>query len=173
MMEAGDVWRDGMAGVAWLTGNMPDDSWVIRGPDSSSYRDRTANLHRNVTQTCVLASKRLEQLAWFGLLEEPTKSMKMLSGYLGRWATLRHRTNTNAHKPRVVLDAEERAFVESLMPMDVWLFKYARRLFEARWAHFVIGDGDVVVPQLPPCPPQKQVHIEPNGDVLVTRGCCG
>ena len=169
MMEVGDVWRDGMASVAWLTGNTRSDSWVIRGSDSLSYLERAERLHENVTETCLLAAKRLEQLAWFGLLEEPVRSSRMLSDYLGNWATLHHRTNTNAKKPRVVLSAGERAFVESLMPMDAWLYKYAQRLFEARWAHFVLGH-ELGAPRMPAFPPQTEGTLLPSGDVLVTSG---
>lgn len=172
LMEAEEVWRDGMAGVAWLTGNTRSDGWVVRGPDSLSYLERAERLHRNITETCLLAARRLEQLAWFGLLEEPVRSGRMLSDYLGRWATIQSRFNTNTKKRRISLGADERAFVESLMPMDVWLYKYAQRLFERRWAHLVLGH-EFVLPHMPPFPPQRKVNLLPSGNVLVTSGYAG
>ena len=41
--------------------------------------------------------------------------------------------------------------VKKNVPKDMWLYEYAKRLFEARWDYFN-GKGSYIHPQLPPLP---------------------
>jgi hypothetical protein len=53
----------------------------------------------------------------------------------------------------VSLSNEVVARLEGYLPQDIWLYKYAKRLFEARWNFFTSKDGaDYIHPDLPPLP---------------------
>ena len=44
--------------------------------------------------------------------------------------------NMNGHnKNRHLLDATDEK-IRSYLPCEIWLYEYARRLFEARWNHY-------------------------------------
>ena len=44
--------------------------------------------------------------------------------------------------------------IESLIPMDMWLYAYAKRIFQARWNFF--KTGIYIQPDYPPFPGMKQ-----------------
>ena len=47
---------------------------------------------------------------------------------------------------------EEVEALESLMPQDLWLYEYGKRLFEARWQEY--KTGEYMAPEYPPLPDQ-------------------
>ena len=51
----------------------------------------------------------------------------------------------------IPISGEDRALIERLIPMDLWLYNYGLSLFEARWKYFTTG-GEFVKPELPPFP---------------------
>ena len=115
-------------------------------------------------EECVLAARRLNGTAWFGILEDLDRSMKLL-GHVYRLPTvprLPHRNkakqNKNSspttwkvpsqdrrHSPKTDLSPYQetssatRAILSLLIPGDVWLYEYAKLLFEARWQHYQTG----------------------------------
>ena len=50
---------------------------------------------------------------------------------------------------REILDTD-REKIEKLMPLDLWLYEYATRLFDARWHHMT--NGKFIEPDIPPFP---------------------
>eukprot|EP00980_Cylindrotheca_fusiformis_P012765 scaffold3120_cov73-Cylindrotheca_fusiformis.AAC.1 len=42
--------------------------------------------------------------------------------------------------------------IAKYVPADLWLYEYAKRLFEARYDHFINGINEYVHPELPPLP---------------------
>ena len=45
--------------------------------------------------------------------------------------------------------------IEKYIPKDLWLYEFAKRLFEARWEYFTGGNCVYVPPELPPLPDFK------------------
>jgi len=97
-------------------------------------RDKRELKLLNSTWACHLAADRLDQTLWFGILEMLDESMEELSRSLG-WSRIRM-----AHK-RPTIDKggasqELKDRIALLMPMDIWLYKYALELFDARYIRF-------------------------------------
>lgn len=74
LLETRDIWQDGQAGVSWLTGTHIA-SWAGVGKEEVVQREEKA---LNATAMCHLAADRLEQVKWFGLLEDLNRSMLLL-----------------------------------------------------------------------------------------------
>ena len=146
------IWVDGQAGVLWLTGTHTED-WVVPHLNASELSRRQELYTNHTTKLCLLAADRLDQTLWFGILEDLNKSMAVLQHALGLDETpVLPRGNLNpkhAAQPRV-LSAWERQAMASLVPMDLWLYEYGKRLLDARFA--AIQTGLFVPPQRPPMP---------------------
>lgn len=138
---------DGESGVRYLAGTWKDDTgWVSTSPNSDTKR----YLRQNKTAATLLAGKRLESTTWFGLLEDTERSLKLLQLTLDLDSrpTLQHQ---NRGKKKDAASNLTRQKIESYLPQDMWLYDYARRLFEARWAYFA-KKGKYVHPEPPPLP---------------------
>ena len=141
----------------------------------------------NSTKVLKRAAERLENIFWFGILEEMDKSMELLRlvfiFILDFWLAntfLRSPTpssqlpirvdslenrkrfqigfKSNLKMPHKRKNEKLKKFssqeidkrIESLIPMDIWLYKYAKRLFQARWNFF--KTGIYIRPSYPPFP---------------------
>ncbi len=150
---------DGEGGVRYLAGifkvHKKGDGWVKTDRLNTDYKEY---LRQNKTAACLRAAERLDQTAWFGLLEDADRSMKLLQLTLDLDdvpAMPKHnkgRYGKDDPKP----SAEAIGIVSKHIPQDLWLYEYATRLFEARWEYFASlnenGDGVYVHPELPPLP---------------------
>lgn len=155
MLETRDVWQDGQAGVSWLTGTHIGN-WVRGGggkPRDIPDRERQS---LNIRRMCLLAAERLEETLWFGFLDDLDRSMELLAYQLGyrkqQIALYQRNKNKRANTP--VITDWERETLASLMPQDMWLYSYAKLLFEARWVCY--KSGVYIKPQLPPIPTQPE-----------------
>lgn len=144
---------DGESGTDFLAGIFPTSTghWV-----SSDGRetDRKEYLRKNHTAACLLAAQRLEKTVWFGLLEDIDRSMILLQFTLGLPSTpILPKSNSGGgssgrnHPPPSRTTVQK---VEKYIPKDLWLYEYAKLLFEARWNYFM--GCTYVPPELPPLP---------------------
>lgn len=142
--------NDGEGGVDFLSGIFKANSWVMSDNIES---DAKEYLRRNKTAACLLSAERLEQTVWFGLLEDVDRSMKLLQISMGlaEVPELLKKNTAKIHYPAP--SNETKKEIERLLPKDMWLYAFAKRLFEARWNYFMGVDGGVYVsPELPPLP---------------------
>ena len=57
----------------------------------------------------------------------------------------------NKKGPKSTVTDEERNALAILMPQDMWLYEYAKRLFEAKWEFYKTGEA-FKAPELPALP---------------------
>lgn len=160
-VRAPGSWRqpiqDGMAGLTFLAGSLPPSKgWIATDGEDTAWK---RYLRTNATATALQAAKNLDRTVWFGLLEEVPRSMQMLQRSLDlRTAPTFPANNVNKRREdrgARPLSAETVSRIEAFMPGDLWLYEYARRVFEARWSYFVAGGAGETVyehPALPPYP---------------------
>lgn len=67
-------------------------------------------------------------------------------GYMKK-ISFTHRHQTGIKK---IVSERDRQIIESLIPNDMWVYKYAQLMFEARWKQY--KTGLYVKPELPPIP---------------------
>ena len=147
MLETRDIWQDGQAAVSWLTGTHIAN-WVGIKPNQVESREIRSLDHRNM---CTEAVARLKQTLWFGFLSDQERSFEMLQWQLGYSRAIKlSKTNTT---PYPNITAKDQEILESLMPIDLWLYSYAKLLFEARWKQYKTGLYSE--PKLPPLPEIK------------------
>jgi hypothetical protein len=125
MLETRGVWQDGQAAVSWFSGTHIA-SWT--GIKKSEVAAREI-LSLNATYIMELATRRLRETWWFGLLERMDDSLKLLSHRFDMEVGKMGHSNSNKH-PRAT--AEERERLKKLMPLDVAFYEYAQRLFAWR-----------------------------------------
>ena len=174
---------DGLGGVTYLAGTSSSSnfSWIGSDgngngidDDSDEYESSSSPLKRSLlrrtkTASCLRAARRLDQTTWFGLLEDVDRSMKLLqiTMDLDRLPVL-PMSNAGAQKRRsrpsssssttILSKSKTISTLEGYLPQDIWLYEYAKRLFEARWDYFTNNneeEGEVyeyVHPDLPPLP---------------------
>jgi hypothetical protein len=167
LLDTRDIWQDGQAAVSWLTGTHIAN-WVGCPKDQVDARERRA---LNATAMCYLAAERLQQVKWFGILEDLGRSMELLQhefnltdipkmghsngahasgrANLKAMPIMPHNNKTH-NKGNSKATAEEAEALESLMPQDLWLYEYGKRLFEARWEEY--KTGVYKPPEHPPIP---------------------
>ena len=144
MLESRDVWQDGQASVMWLTGTHVAN-WVGIKPHQIPEREIQSLDHEAILTK---AAERINQTLWFGFLSDQDRSFEMLQAQIGYSQNIRlSKSNINPHSE---ISAEEEQILKSLMPMDLWLYDYAKLLFEARWKHYKTGMYED--PELPPFP---------------------
>lgn len=145
MLEYRDVWRDGAASIVWLTGTSIA-RWAGVSKEEILARERRAF---NITEMLYTAARRLESTFWFGILEDRQRSFELLQHQLGIKKTIilpKSNVNSKYSKPsKLELD-----IIESLVPQDLWLYEYAKLLFEARWQLY--KTGTYKKPAYPPIP---------------------
>ena len=147
LLSARDIWQDGQAAVSWLTGTHIAN-WVGTPANEIDQREKTAS---NATAMLHLAAARLRDTKWFGLLDDLPRSMRLLQHSFNLASTPEMKvSNKNRKHPPTKPTLEESQAIASLMPQDIWLFNYAKLLFEARWHEF--ETGIFVEPEEPPIP---------------------
>ena len=136
LIEAREWWRDGQAAVLWLTGTH-NAGW-IKGLDLTPEQVEAREIQSlDYKKMCTLAVDRLKQTLWFGLFGEQERSLEMLQWQLGYDKTIKLPLLNATPHPNITM--EDREILESLMPMDIWLYNYAELLFEARWQQYKTG----------------------------------
>ena len=162
MLEARGIWQDGQAAVMWLTGTHIQTGmiWVGVKPDQNSERETRFLDHKNI---CLKSVSRLKDTLWFGFLDDQERSFDMLQWQLGYGKKIRlaHANKT----PHADITAEDRAILESLMPIDLWIYEYAKTLFDARWEQYKTG-----VYRDPKMPPFPQINCKSTRYILACNG---
>ena len=159
MLEAHGIWRDGQAAALWLTGTHIE-TWVGIKLDKIPERETRFLDHKNI---CLKAGSRLKDTLWFGFLDDQERSFDMLQWQLGydKKIRLAHRNKT----PHADITAEDKAILESLMPIDLWIYEYAKTLFDARWEQYKTG-----VYRDPKMPPFPQINCKSTRYILACNG---
>jgi hypothetical protein len=160
MIRLRDVWQDGQAGISWLTGTHIA-SFVSPHLTESQIQQKDLAMVLHPLEMMSLAADRLERdVKFFGILEDIPRSMQLLQHEfsLKQLPVMEHR-NKNRKRPPNDASSELNPWVmetlQSLMPQDVWLYQYAKQLFEARWNHAVASSKNhtnSTVPARPPFP---------------------
>ena len=146
-----DGLQDGQGGVFWLSGTM-DTRWDWCRTDNKDI-DLVNRLREDRKSLALRAANRLQQTAWFGFLEDLPRSLKLLQHTVGLegkedLSDSFPMHNTNKHSTP---EGETEKKMRSMIPMDAWLYDYAKLLFEARWEYYVEGN-EYNPPELPPFP---------------------
>jgi hypothetical protein len=134
-----------------------DTDWIL-----TSKKDELLlhHLRQNKTALCLRAAARLHQTVWFGILEDLPRSMELLEHTFGVPLDDFPTKNQNVHSAP---SSEAQEKLRSMLPMDIWLYDYAKLLFEARWDYFVAGSAEYRPPELPPFPwdagPTSRVQV--------------
>ena len=163
MMKTHEFWNDGQAAVWWLAG-MHLGGWV-RDFYAKLSEEQKNEIERelvlNPGKVMLRAAENLrKEIVWFGILEDQERSFEMLAYQLGldkinlEWANKNtnnpeQKHKTESKKKHQVSD-KTRRFIEKLIPQDMWLYKYARLLFEARYNLFKTGVW--IEPEIPELP---------------------
>ena len=144
MLETRGIWQDGQAAVSWLTGNHLAN-WVGIKPNQVPVREIKSLDHKLM---CTEAASQLRKTLWFGFLSDQERSFELLQWQLGysNKIVLAEINKT----PHSQISARDHDILQALMPMDIWLYNYAKLLFEARWQQY--KTGVYVEPELPPFP---------------------
>lgn len=147
MLRTRSIWFDGQAGVSWLTGTHVDP-WV-GGPKTKEEIQQREIASQNSSATCLLAADRLDQTLWFGIIEDLPRSMELLQHALGlsKQPSL---PKKNSHSSNPKPSEFEEDALASLMPRDMWLYEYGKRLFEARY--HAMQTGVFIPPDRPSFP---------------------
>lgn len=143
--------NDGEGGVNFLAGTFSSGGWVMTDEIESDHKEY---LRRNKTAACLLAAERLEQTVWFGILEDVDRSMKLLQISFGLDNTPVLPKKNKAKRKYPDPSDEIKLEIEKLLPSDMWLYEFAKRLFDARWNYVMQLNGQhkYVPPILPPLP---------------------
>ena len=146
LLKTRTIWVDGQAATWWLTGTHVE-TWVHVDPSQVTEREQI--YAENATAMLHLAADRLDETLWFGILEDLPRSMELLQHALGLDYTPTLPTaNKNAHPSPT--ESEKNALA-SLMPRDLWVYQYGKRLFEARYTAMKTGEA-FVKPERPSIP---------------------
>lgn len=150
LMQTRSIWFDGQAGVSWLTGTHTEE-WVVGNLNETERLRREVLYETNKTALLLQAADRLDQTLWFGILQDLPRSMELLQHALNLTETPtlpRGNANPNGAKPEMTPWQQDA--LASLMPMDMWLYDYSKRLLEARY--MAMKSGVLRKPERPPLP---------------------
>ena len=90
------------------------------------------------------AIDNLHKCLWIGIFEEMNRGLEMLRYQTG-FKIKMMRLNTNKVKyPELTLDEINQ--IKSLMPMDLYLYQYAKKLHEHRWNIYVKQRNNLFIP---------------------------
>lgn len=137
--------------LMFLTGSYPPGSFV-QTFNKDNKRRKEMDMNSNKKKFCQLAADHLDQMIWFGLLEEIPRSIRMLKLSLNMTDSAIEfpRANQGNKRYNETTSPEVIYRLESYLAMDLWLYDYAKVLFEARWNY---TSGLVKVYKHPDRPP--------------------
>jgi len=141
MVDFAHLWIDSFAGLSMIDGLMSDDYYGTS--TRQIYKDDKAKMEEvfrerelmrlNATWSLNLAADRLESMGWFGILEKMEESEMLLSKYIGKDIKMSHARKTvelTGQKNRASEEVLRK--LHALKPLNLWLYEFANRLFDAR-----------------------------------------
>lgn len=147
---------DGMSGSSFLAGSVSANGWVKVGEERKDFE----HFKKNMTATVLEAARNLDRTVYFGLLEDVPRSMEMLKITLNLDEIPKFpKSNNNVdnrNKKRESLSPDTISKIQPYIPGDIWLYEYAKLLFEARWDYVMKRTPVYVHPKLPPLPEALQ-----------------
>ena len=156
-------WRqpinDGAAGITFLAGISKGKGWIASDGMETDYKQFLRN---NITASAYEAARNLDRTVYFGLLEDIPRSMKMLQLTLNMEQVPNFPKINSSRKKRKRnashgdISNETASMIKSYIPGDIWLYQYAKLLFEARWDYLTGEAKHYEHPQLPPLPESLQ-----------------
>ena len=90
----------------------------------------------NWTYMLNTAINNLHKCLWFGIIEERKKSLQMFEYQTGLQIKMNHiNKNTKYQDPpnHVIMK------IKKLIPLDLYIYEYAKQLFEWRWQMYLNG----------------------------------
>jgi len=129
------AYQDGWGGVLWLAGLCPNGWYVSTSPDgknATEHKRRFDTVHSNPELAVKVAKEQLERFAWFGLIEQQAESMDMLEWQMDLKPSGLGLPKANVNAVRNAVTEEDLEYLRTLLPMDMSLYKYAKKLFEQR-----------------------------------------
>jgi len=169
MLKTTQLWRDGNAMMGWLLGTSYYSSSRERFTAIASlkHKDKMSTtdiaIAENYTRSCLidddarhLAAKRLRGIFYFGFLDyKLNESMQLLQEQAGlsELPKLSHANKgSNKSKKLAPMSASDminvKAKLADLKPNDIWIYNYAKSLFDAR----IQGLAPCDYPPTPPMP---------------------
>ncbi|CBY34424.1 unnamed protein product [Oikopleura dioica] len=148
MVDFAHLWIDSFAGLSMIDGLMSDDYYGTS--TRKIYKDDRAKMQQifwerelmrlNATWSLNLAADRLEKMGWFGILEKLEDSEILLSKYIGKTIKLSHANKTPNRTGHENFASEQVLHkLNALKPMNLWLYEFANRLFDARVSFLKTG----------------------------------
>merc|ERR1719500_1953957 len=152
------------------------NNWVVAGIplDSVTRKEKEAILEAETVMMRAAEHLRSD-VTWFGFLEDQERGFEMLENQLGlndkndindindntdahdknqhsktRNSRIKFEWSNKNNKNTRKVSPETRKFIEKLIPQDLWLYNYAKSLFEARYNFMKTGVWvEPAIPKLP------------------------
>ena len=134
------------ASTSWLAGTNTGPFAVDVSIEQALRKDR---IGLNWTFMLNTAINNLHKCLWFGILEDLGPNMELFKFQTGLNATT-HKLNTSFRKGNNITKGELEK-LRALMPMDIYLYDYAKQLHEYRWQKYKQNWNNVpdLTPTLP------------------------
>ena len=134
MWKTRSLWYDGTAATSWLAGTNLE-SYVVGklGSEEVSRRDLVS---ANWTYMLNTAIENLHKCLWVGILDEIDRSFEMLKYQTGLEMKMQHlntRFSNGRNDSYPKLNPFQEDFLKKLMPMDMFVYEYAKQLHNFRW----------------------------------------
>jgi hypothetical protein len=163
MLETYTIWLDGVSAIWWLTGTHPAP-WVHPKRDPGQFL--TENMDYSIIGKSI---ENLKKVDWIGFLDDQKRGMELLKIQLLEKDGLRRKghvgdcsdsakcndfggfemgfKNQHAHESEISVELREK--LEVLLARDIYVYNFAKRLFEARYYAS-----------------KTNVYVEPKSDAL-------
>ena len=124
-------------GASWLAGTHAE-RWVWSSAHiSKEERERREQVSTNWTYMLNTAMDNLHNCLWFGLMEKMDESLELFEYQTGFKIRMKHLNKHISKKKYPEPTSDNLHKMEKLMPMDLFLYKYAKQLFERRWQMYL------------------------------------
>ena len=124
-------------GASWLAGTHAE-RWVWSSAHiSKEERERREQVSTNWTYMLNTAMDNLHNCLWFGLMEKMDESLELFEYQTGLKIHMKHLNKHISKKKYPEPTSENIHKLEKLMPMDLFLYEYAKQLFERRWQMYL------------------------------------
>ena len=134
MWKTRQLWRDGASVASWFAGTHIERHVVGDIHPVEIYKRN--QLSANWSFLLDTTIENLHKCLWIGILEEIDNSIEMLNFQTGLGLTVQHQNSRDSHAHSLSyteLSPSQVEFLKKLMPVDMYLYEYARQLFGYRW----------------------------------------